>query len=139
LRSRRGEGYLVLTVVLLGFTIIVASLALDGLGMAITYRRAVGLAAVGAQAGAGELALFDGTRPALSGRACETALETVRASLNAASASQVIADCKQDGASVWVTVSLRPLKIFGGPLSLQVERITATAHASPAFGINEQE
>lgn len=139
LHSRRGEGYLVLTVVLLGFCITLASLAIDGLGMAVTYRRAVGLASVGAQAGAGELALFDGTRPALNGQACETALATVRASAMTPDYNNVIVSCKQDVNAVLVTVSLKPLKFIGGPLSLTVERITATARATPAFGINEQE
>lgn len=139
LRSCRGEGYLVLTVLLLGFSVILTSLAIDGLGMAVTYRRAVGLATVGAQAGAGELAMFNGARPALNGRACATALDTLRASLRDPNAPQVIATCRQEGESVVVSVTLRPLKFFGGPLSLPVERITATARAAPAFGINEQE
>ena len=139
LRSRRGEGYLVLTVVMMGFCITLASLAIDGLGMAVTYRRAVGLASVGAQAGAGELAIFDGTHPALNGQACDTALATVRASALNLNNNDVVTNCRQEGNAVTVSVSLEPLKFIGGPLSLTVERITATARAMPAFGINEQE
>jgi hypothetical protein len=139
LRSRHGEGYLVLTVLFLGFSVILMSLAIDGLGMAVTYRRAVGLASVGAHAGAGELADFNGAQPSLSGRACITALETLRASLRDPNSPQVIATCVQQGNSVLVAVTLKPLKFFGGPLSLPVERVTATARAAPAFGINEQE
>jgi hypothetical protein len=85
------------------------------------------------------LAEFNGTQPALSSRACATALETLRASLRDPNTPQVIASCAQQGNSVLVSVTLKPLKFFGGPLSLAVERITATARAAPAFGINEQE
>ena len=66
LRSRCGEGYLLLTFVLLGLTLIIMSLAIDGLGLAVTYRRALGLASIGAQAGASAIMPFDGSAVTLS-------------------------------------------------------------------------
>jgi hypothetical protein len=139
-RSRRGEGYLVLTVVMLGLAIILMSLALDGLGMAVAYRRAVGLATAGAQAGAGALAVFDGGAPALSGDACAVAVETVQASAGQnASGESFSAQCGQTAGDLVVTVSLRPLRFFGGPLALAVQRVTATARAAPRYGINFEE
>ena len=87
LRSRRGEAYMLLTVIFLGFSVIVMSLAIDGLGMAVTYRRAVGLATVGAQAGTGVLMQFDGSTPELASNACAVAIDTVIASLPNGSAS----------------------------------------------------
>ena len=140
LDERCGEGYLVLTVVMLGFSVILMSLALDGLGMAVTYRRAVGLATVGAQAGAGSLAMFGGGIPALSGDACSVAMASVRASARPNANSQSLnARCAQDASGVAVTVELRPLKFFGGPLALAVQRVSATARAAPRYGINTEE
>ena len=53
IRSRHGEGYLLFAVLFTPFIIALMSLALDGLGLAVTYRRAVGLATV--EAGRGGL------------------------------------------------------------------------------------
>ena len=140
LRSRRGEGYLVLTVVMLGFSIILMSLALDGLGMAVTYRRAVGLATAGAQAGAGVLAPFNGAAPSLSNDACGVAMETVWMSAAPNANNQTLTtQCAQTSNDIVVTVDLRPLRFFGGPLSLAIQRVTATARAAPIYGINTEE
>ena len=140
LSSRRADAYLVLTIVMLGFAISLMSLAVDGLGLAVTYRRAVGLATTGAQAGAGSVAPFGGGAPALSANACDVALATVRASVGPnATEDTMMAQCAQDAGAVAVTVALRPLKFFGGPLSLAVQAVTATARAAPRYGINTEE
>lgn len=140
LRSRRGEGYLLLTVVLLGLTLIVMSLAIDGLGLAVTYRRAIGLASVGAQTGASAIAPFDGNAVTLSTNACAVAIDTVMASLSAGVApNSVRASCDQSQNRVDMTVELAPLRFFGGPLALAVNRVRAQVSAVPKFGINTQE
>ena len=140
IRSRRGEGYLLLTVVLLGLTLIIMSLAIDGLGLAVTYRRAVGLASVGAQAGASAIAPFDGNAVALSTNACTVAIDTVMASLpTGVTANAVQVSCDQSQNRVNMTVDLTPLRFFSGSLALSVNRVRAQVSASPKFGINTQE
>ena len=140
LPSRRGDGYLVLTVVMLGCAISLMSLAVDGLGLAVTYRRAVGLATAGAQAGAGSVAPFGGGTPTLSADACDIALATVRASVGPNMGEATMsAQCTQSAGTLAVTVALRPLRVFGGPLSLAVQEVIATARAAPRYGINTEE
>ena len=140
IRSRRGEGYLLLTVVLLGLTLIIMSVAIDGLGLAVTYRRAVGLASVGAQAGASAIAPFDGKAVALSANACTVAIDTVMASLPAGLAPTAVStSCNQTQNRINMTVELAPLRFFGGPLALSVNRVRAQVSAAPKFGINTQE
>lgn len=91
------------------------SVTLNGLGLAVTYRRAVGLASAGAQAGAGSLAVFDGQAVSLSGEACPIALATVQASMPAGiSSTDVRISCIQSATDVVVSVSLKPLQVFGG-------------------------
>ena len=140
LRSRRGEAYMLLTVIFLGFSVIVMSLAIDGLGMAVTYRRAVGLATVGAQAGAGALTQFDGSTPELASNACAVAIDTVIASLpNGSASDKAQVSCVRQGNAVQVIVVLKPLRFFGGPLALAVKDIRASAKAEPRYGINQEE
>lgn len=140
LKSRIGEGYLLLTVVLLAFAFVIMSVALNGLGLAVTYRRAVGLASVGAQAGAGSLAVFAGAAPSLNGEACTVALDTVRASLPVAvGPDDVQMNCIQSATDVVVAVSLRPMRVFGGVLPWGNQLVQATARAAPKYGINDQE
>lgn len=140
IRSRRGEGYLLLSVVLLGLTLIILSLTIDGLGLAVTYRRAVGLASVGAQAGASAVAPFDGNAVTLSANACTVAIDTVMASLPAGvTPNAVQASCDQSQNRVNMTVELTPLRFFGGPLTLSINRVRAQVSAAPKFGINTQE
>ena len=140
LKSRGGEGYLLLTVVLLAFVFVIMSVALNGLGLAVTYRRAVGLASVGAQAGAGSLAAFDGQTVSLSGEACQIALATVQASLPAGvNSADVRISCTQGAMDVVVSVSLKPLHVFGGVFPRGIEFVQATSRAAPKYGINDQE
>ena len=129
---------MVWTVLFLGFAVILMSLALDGLGMAVTYRRAVGLATAGAQAGAGVLAEFDGGAVTLNGDACHIALNTVQANLNHDTQHAKVT-CQQQGNSVAVTVELQPLRVIGGPLALVLDHVRVTAKANPRYGINQVE
>lgn len=126
------------TVMFLGFAVILMSLALDGLGLAVTYRRAVGLATAGAQAGAGVLANFDGGSVVLSHGACDVALNTVQASLDHGT-QRANVSCQRQGNTVQVTVDLKPLKILGGPLSLAIDHVQAVVEATPRYGINQVE
>ena len=131
---------MLLTFVLLGLMLIIMSLAIDGLGLAVTYRRALGLASIGAQAGASAIAPFDGNTVTLSAQACTVAIDTVMASLPAdTTANSVDAQCDQSKDAVVVTVELVPLRFFGGPLSLSVNRVRARVSATPKYGINTQE
>ena len=140
LKSRNGEGYLLLTVVLLAFVFVIMSVALNGLGLAVTYRRAVGLASVGAQAGAGSLVAFDGQTVSLSGEACPIALATVQASLPVGvNSTDVRISCTQSAMDVVVSVSLKPLHVFGGVFPRGIEFVQATSRAAPKYGINDQE
>ena len=140
LGSRTGEGYLLLTVVLMAFGLVIMSVALNGLALAVTYRRAVGLANVGAQAGAGSLDVFDGTVVRLNGNACSISLETVQASLPVGvSPLDVKTDCQQSATEVIVSVALKPLRVFGGVFPSGIAFVEATAKATPKYGINSQE
>jgi len=140
LGSRRGSGYLVLTLLMLGFCITLMSMALDGLGLAITYRRALGLATAGAQSGAGQLAVFAGGAVELSDSACDVARQTVQASLQGgAVGANVTVTCRRNGNTVTVEVELKPLKFIGGPLAIAVGTVRASASASPRYGINTEE
>lgn len=133
-RSRRGEGYLLFAVLFTPFIIALMSLALDGLGLAVTYRRAIGLATVAAQAGAGAIE-FNGGAPSLRGNACDIALSMVE--VNTDGTAQ--ASCQNSGDRVEVTVALRPIRIFAGPLAMPIQQVQVTVAASPAYGINQQE
>jgi hypothetical protein len=126
------------TVLFLGFAIILMSLALDGMGLAVTYRRAVGLATTAAQAGAGALAEFNGGTVSLRSDACQIALDTLRASMTHAM-QHAKATCQRQANAVFVTVELKPLRVLGGPLALVIDRVLATAKAVPKFGINHEE
>ena len=134
LRSRRGEGYLLFAVLFTPFIIALMSLALDGLGLAVTYRRAVGLATVAAQAGAGAIA-FNGGAPSLRTDACTIALSMIEVNTEGAAQST----CQSDANRIEVTVSLRPIRVVAGPLTLPIQQIQVTVAASPAYGINQQE
>lgn len=136
LKSRKGEGYMLLLVLFIPFAMMVLSLAIDGLGMATTYARSVGLAKVAAQAGAGTV-MFDGTRVTLRGDACAVALRTIDA--NSSGPNLVRANCAQANNRVLVQITLRPLRMFGGSFALPIDHVTATAYAEPQFGINERE
>ncbi|NJM40715.1 MAG: hypothetical protein HC853_08055 [Anaerolineae bacterium] len=138
LRSRRGEAYMIWTVLFLGFAITLMSLALDGMGLAVTYRRAVGLATTAAQAGAGALAEFGGGGVALRSDACQVALDTLQASMTH-SLQHTKVTCQRQVNAVIVSVELKPLRVLGGPLALVIDRVQATAKASPKFGINHEE
>ncbi len=138
LHSRRGEAYMIWTVLFLGFAITLMSLALDGLGLTVTYRRAVGLATTAAQAGAGALAQFEGGAVGLRNDACQIALETLRASMTHTMA-HAKATCQRQPRAVMVSVELKPLRMLGGPLALVIDRVQATAKAEARFGINQEE
>ena len=134
IRSRRGEGYLLFAVLFTPFIIALMSLALDGLGLAVTYRRAVGLATVAAQAGAGAIA-FNGGAPSLRSDACAIALSMVDANTDGTAQST----CQANTNRVEVTVSLRPIRVLAGPLTMPIQQVQVTVAASPAYGINQQE
>ena len=128
-------------VLFMPFTLILLALAIDGLSMAATYQRAMGLARVGAQAGAGAVE-FDGSNPRLSGQACQVATDTVRYSttnvvVGATGNNYVL--CQSTVRSVNVLVRLKVFRLFSGPISIPFEYVVATAKAEPRFGINGEE
>jgi hypothetical protein len=136
LRSRRGEGYIALTMVMLPLIAVILSLSIDGLGLAVTYRRAVGLATVGVQTGTAAIS-FSGGPTSLSSLACAAAVRAVcENARDGCSTGAVQADCAVEGGHLRVTVSLRPLSMFGGPLSLNADRVVATARGEPVHGID---
>lgn len=137
LKSRRGEGYLLLTVLLLGFSFVILSMALDGLSLAIAYRRAQGLASVGAQAGASTIAPFDGQSVALASNACEVALATIQASLPTdANPNVITSTCNHGKDSLSVVVALTPQRFFAGPLMLPIDTVRAQVSATAKYGIH---
>lgn len=137
LRSRRGDGYIVLIIVILPLLLIVMATGIDGLALAASYNRAVGLARVAAQAGATSVD-FGGGGVALNADACPIATATVCDSAGGCSAS-VAVSCTQQGNVLEVTVSLKPLRVFGGALGPNADHVVARARSSPRFGINAAE
>jgi len=137
LRSRRGEGYIALIVLMLPLIVIIMSLATDGMGMAVSYRRAVGLADVGAQA-AGATVQFGGGGTHSAAGACAAAVRAVCENAKGCG-SAVTTSCVRDGNRVKVTVTLKPLRVFGGPFALSAAHVVGVARSQPMFGINNQE
>jgi hypothetical protein len=126
-----------MTLVLLPFLLLVMALAIDGLAMAASYNRAVGLARTAAQAGTTRLD-FDGSGVNLRGDACQTAVEL--ACFNAGGCGDAtVVRCSQTGAQVEVTVALRPLRVFGDGLGFAPNRVLARARSAPGVGIETEE
>lgn len=137
LRSRRGDGYITLIIVLLPLLFIVMATGIDGLALAASYNRAVGLAHVAAQAGATSVD-FNGAGVMLNANACPIAQATACDSAGGCSGSVAIR-CTQQGNVLEVTVTLKPLRVFGGALGPRAEYVVARARSSPQFGINSKE
>lgn len=137
LRSRRGDGYITLIVVLLPLLLVVMATGIDGLALAASYNRAVGLARVAAQAGATSVD-FSGGGVSLNANACPIARATACDSAGGCSGS-VNVSCSQQNNVVEVTVSLKPLRVFGGTLGPNASFVVARARSSPRFGINAEE
>ena len=137
LRSRRGEGYITLMILMLPLIVIIMSMATDGMGMAASYRRAVGLATVGAQAAGATVQFGGGGTHSVAG-ACAAAVRAVCENAKGCG-SAVATSCVRAGNRVKVTVTLRPLRVFGGPFSLSAEHVVGVAQSQPMFGINNQE
>ncbi|MCL5998677.1 MAG: hypothetical protein M1546_21855 [Chloroflexi bacterium] len=137
LRSRRGEGYIALTILILPLITLIMALATEGMGLAVTYRRAVGLATVGAQA-AGATVQFSGGGTGSASDACAAAVRAVCENAQGCG-SAVAVSCVRDGNQVKVTVVLKPLRVFGGPFSLNATRVVGMASSEPMFGINGSE
>lgn len=137
LQSRRGEGYITLLILMLPFITIIMALATDGMALAATYRRAVGLATVGAQA-AGATVQFHGGGTSAAAGACAAAVRAVCENAQGCG-SAVAVSCTRDGNWVRVTVTLKPLRIIGGPFSLNATRVVGVASSEPMFGINGPE
>lgn len=141
LRSRTGDEFIVMLVLLIPLLVIIMGVALDGMSMASAYRRAQGLAQVSANAGAARLT-FGGTSPAIDERgACMTAYEVfcenARGCLPPVYGNgHAHAACTVAGGVVTVRVDLKPIRIFGGPLSLPDNEIVAVARAQLRYGIN---
>jgi hypothetical protein len=138
--SRKGEGYVALTILMLPLLITVMSLAIDGMGLAASYRRAVGLATVGVLAGSADVS-FNGGGTALAGGACGAATRAVCENAGgctggAGGATSVTVTCTSAGGVIKVTVALKPIRVFGGPRALGAERVVAVARGTPEHGIN---
>ena len=130
LRCRRGEGYITLAILMLPLMFTVLSLALDGLSAIATYRRALALASIGAQAGAATVS-FQGDVTTLVEDACDIATRAIR---DNAPAANIVCFVTSD--AVQVTVTLAPLRFFAGPFALNAERVSATIRGEPERGIN---
>jgi hypothetical protein len=137
LRSRHGDGYITLIVVLLPLLLVVMATGIDGLALAASYNRAVGLARVAAQAGATSVD-FNGGGVSLNTDACPIACATACDSAGGCSASLTV-HCTQQNNTVEVTVSLKPMRVFGGALGPNASFVVARARSSPRFGINAEE
>lgn len=137
LRSRRGDGYIILIIVLLPLLFIVMATGIDGLALAVTYNRAAGLARVAAQAGATSVD-FNGGGVTLNADACPIARATACESAGGCSGSMTVA-CNQQNNVLEVTVALKPLRVFGGALGPNAAYVMARARSSPRFGINAEE
>lgn len=137
LRSRQGDGFLTLTISLLPFFLLVMALGIDGLALAASYNRAVGLARTAAQAGATRID-FDGGGVSLRGDACVVAVQN--ACVNAGGCGPAAsATCTQAGNGVEVWVTLKPIRVFGAGLGFGADKVVARARSSPRFGINIEE
>jgi hypothetical protein len=137
LRSRRGDGYITLIIVILPLLFIIMATGIDGLALAASYNRAVGLARVAAQAGATSVD-FNGGGVALNADACPIARSTVCESAGGCTGS-ITVGCTQQSNILEVTVILKPLRVFGGALGPNAEFVMARARSSPRFGINVEE
>lgn len=137
LRSRSGDSYITLIIVILPLLMIVLATGIDGLALAVSYNRAVGLAKTAAQAGATSVE-FTGSSMRLSPGACAVAVANACANAGTCSAAMT-ATCTQSVDVIEVLVSLKPLRVFGGAIGPNAERVVARARSAPLYGINEQE
>ena len=135
LRSRRGIEFGVLVVLMLPLIVVLFSVGLDGMAFAATVRRAQGVAAVAAQAGATRIDFY-GAKPSLSADACATAVANARANTQASFGA--LATCAVSAGSVRVTVGMNVPKLFGFYSAIP-GRVQMTVAAQPEFGITVRE
>jgi len=112
------------------------SMAIDGMSMVATHRRALGLADVAARAGAATLEYRGGGREVDVGWACLNAQRALCASANC---DQLSASCRADRSSVTVSVALRPPRMFSGAFAVAPEWVRAEITAQPRSGIANQD
>lgn len=135
LRSRRGEGYVTLMIVLLPLLLTAMVYVFDGLSVMIAYRRAQGLATLGIQAVA-SAPVFTGNAVGLPGTSCATATTAICAtSGDACAAGRVRVACSQQGNTINVRVGVRP-NLLGSGLGLNIQYAAAEARGGPRYGIN---
>jgi hypothetical protein len=128
-------------VLFMPFALILMALAIDGMSMAATYQRAMGLAKVAAQSGVTEVR-FGGGQPTVSPQACQRAIQIVRAnapSVVAGPTGNNTVQCAVTNNVIRVLVRLKVFRMFTGPLSIPFDTVAAVASAEPRFGINDDE
>lgn len=141
--ARRGEGMLAFLIVFLPVAVILLSMAVDGMGAAAAYRRALTLAAIGAQAGGAALRFSGGAVGAGAAgggeAACAAALQSVCENTGGCNPDTVQVSCLPTAEGVRLTVRLRPVRIVYGPLSMGPDWVSAVASSSAASGIEYQD
>lgn len=138
LRSRVGEGYLVLMAALLPLLLMLTAFVFDGLAMVVAYRRAQGLATLGIQAVAGAPS-FDGNRVRLPSAACTIAASAVCGATDGACLTgHVRMTCTQTGEVITIRVGVKP-KLLGSGFGLRIDYASAEARGGPRFGVNHGE
>jgi hypothetical protein len=132
-RSRRGEGYITLIVLLLPLFITISVLVFNGLGAVVAQRRAQGLATLGIQVGSTEIA-FDGSAARLASDACAKALAAIQAN----GGSDVKAECTSDGRTMRIHVGVKAPQLIS-PLFPYLDYAAAVVRGGPVYGINAGE
>jgi hypothetical protein len=135
--SRGGLGLTTLVVFTLPMMLTIMALAVNGLAMAATYRRALSIASIGVQTGVScpGCAGFDGGILALTANACPAA------KVAACSNGGCNTTCNQAGSRLTLQVRLNPplfLQGVWGALGLRTS-LTATVAGEPKRGINTGE
>jgi hypothetical protein len=133
MRSRHGEGYITLIVLLLPLFITVSVLVFNGLGAVVAQRRAQGLATLGIQVGSTQI-VFDGSASRLAVDACDRAITAIQAN----GGPDVKAECASDGRTLRIRVGVKAPQLIS-PLFPHLDYAAATVRGGPVYGINAGE
>ena len=135
LKDRRGLEFGVLVVLMTPLIVVLFSVGIDGMAYAAAARRAQGVAAVAAQAGATRITFYGG-KVTLAGDACNTAMAS--AGQNSQASFGAVSSCGVSGNSVHVTVGMNVPKLFGF-YQVIPSRVLMTVSAQPEYGIKARE
>lgn len=135
LTDRHGDGYVTFFMAFMPLAIVLLMLATNGLSVAFGYRQALGLARMGALAGAPAVS-FDGGRPGLStGEACQRALDSLRAN-GAGTLAGFKATCGASSGALRVTVKAKAVLVMPDVFGIFPDTISVVAESTPASGID---